>query len=306
MNKLLAASLAAAVAFWPMVPALAQTPVGYQDTQSNRVVTVPVTTLHPLPVTSTGDTDTRTAAANITAADAATTSAAGQNNVGQITGTPTANSAVTWAINGQSAFAITTTGTFSLTGQIEASGDGGTTYVVLGCRQAGAAITSSAVTGKGTFFCDVPGITNIRLRATAYTSGTLSAYGTASPASGLTRVIGSITPYAVGSSLTSGLTTAMTGTTSTLLIAAPATGLRNYITALSCGNSHATVGTFVELQDGSGGTTFFTVPAAAVYGGAIPSFPAPLRQPTTATGLYVKDTTTGANVVCSASGFAAP
>lgn len=108
--------------------------------------------------------------------------------------------------------------------------------------------------------------------------------------------------------ITSGATAAMTGTTSTLLLAAPTTPLRNYVTALVCGNSHATVGTFVNVQDGSGGTTIFTIPAAAVYGGAVINFgtEAPLKQPTAATGLYVVDATTGANVICSAVGFQAP
>lgn len=114
--------------------------------------------------------------------------------------------------------------------------------------------------------------------------------------------------YAPRELLVSGLTAAMTGTTSTAVtgIGAPGLGLYNYITTLACGNSHATVGTFVEVQDGSGGTTFFTVPAAAVYGGAVLSFPVPLKQPTANTALYVKNTTTGANVICSVAGFKAP
>lgn len=115
-------------------------------------------------------------------------------------------------------------------------------------------------------------------------------------------------PYALRANLVSGLTAAMTGTTSTAVtgIGAPGASLFNYITSLTCGNSHATVGTFVELQDGSGGTTFYTVPAAPAYGGASPTFPAPLKQPTANTALFVKDTTTGANVICSASGYTAP
>ena len=45
----------------------------------------------------------------------------------------------------------------------------------------------------------------------------------------------------------------------------------------------------MEFQDGNGGTTFYTAPAAAVYGGATLTFPTPLRQPTAATALYCKD-----------------
>src|SRR5207237_3720237 len=83
-----------------------------------------------------------------------------------------------------------------------------------------------------------------------------------------------ISPYANPENFVSGaITTAMTGTTSTSLIAAPAAGLRNYITQITVSNSHATVGTDVIIQDGSGGATLYTIPAAAVYGGAVITFP---------------------------------
>jgi len=101
------------------------------------------------------------------------------------------------------------------------------------------------------------------------------------------------------------ITTAMTGTTSTLLIAAPAAGLRNYITQITVSNAHATVGTDILIQDGSGGATLYVIPAAAAYGGAAISFPTPLRQPTLATALYCANVTTGASTKVSASGYKA-
>lgn len=110
-------------------------------------------------------------------------------------------------------------------------------------------------------------------------------------------------PYANPENLVSGTTAAMTGTTSTSLVGAPGAGLRNYITNLTCVNSHATVGTFITIQDGSGGTALYTIAAAAVFGGATITLPAPLRQPTANTALFVADVTTGANVICSASGY---
>jgi len=111
-------------------------------------------------------------------------------------------------------------------------------------------------------------------------------------------------PYANPENFVSGaITTAMTGTTSTSLIAAPAAGLRNYITQITVSNSHATVGTDVVIQDGSGGATLYTIPAAAVYGGAVLTFPVPLRQPTTATAIYCANVTTGASTKVSASGY---
>jgi len=102
-----------------------------------------------------------------------------------------------------------------------------------------------------------------------------------------------------------GLTAAMTGTTSTAVtgMGAPGSGLYNYITAIVIGNSHASVGTFVELQDGNGGTTFWTLPANYGYGGVSIALPTPLKQPTSNTALYVKNTTTGANVIVSVVGY---
>lgn len=113
-----------------------------------------------------------------------------------------------------------------------------------------------------------------------------------------------VLPYANPENFVSGaITTAMTGTTSTSLIAAPASGLRNYITQITVSNAHATVGTDIIIQDGSGGTTLYTIPAAAVYGGATITFPTPLRQPTTATAIFCANVTTGASTKVSASGY---
>ncbi len=113
-----------------------------------------------------------------------------------------------------------------------------------------------------------------------------------------------VLPYANPENFVSGaITSAMTGTTSTSLIAAPAAGLRNYITQITVSNAHATVGTDIIIQDGSGGTTLYTIPAAAVYGGAVVTFPTPLRQPTTATAIYCANVTTGASTKVSASGY---
>jgi hypothetical protein len=99
------------------------------------------------------------------------------------------------------------------------------------------------------------------------------------------------------------ISSAMTGTTSTSLVAAPGASLRNYITACTFSNGHATVGTDMILQDGSGGTTIWIIPAAAVYGGAHITFPTPLRQPTTNTALYIANVTTGASTKASCSGY---
>lgn len=113
-----------------------------------------------------------------------------------------------------------------------------------------------------------------------------------------------VLPYANPENFVSGaITTSMTGTTSTSLVAAPGAGLRNYITQITVSNAHATVGTDVAIQDGNGGTTIYTIPAAAVYGGAVLTFPTPLRQPTANTALYCANVTTGASTKVSASGY---
>lgn len=111
-------------------------------------------------------------------------------------------------------------------------------------------------------------------------------------------------PYANPENFVSGcISSAMTGTTSTSLVAAPAAGLRNYITQITVSNSHASQGTDILIQDGNGGTTLYVIPAAYGWGGATITFPVPLRQPTTATAIYCANFTTGANTKVSASGY---
>lgn len=113
-----------------------------------------------------------------------------------------------------------------------------------------------------------------------------------------------VLPYANPENFVSGaITSAMTGTTTTSLVAAPGAGLRNYITTIIVSNSHATVGTDIIIQDGSGGTTLLTIPAASVYGGAVITLPTPLRQPTANTALFCANVTTGASTKVSAVGY---
>ena len=113
-----------------------------------------------------------------------------------------------------------------------------------------------------------------------------------------------VLPYANPENFVSGaITTAMTATTSTSLVAAPGVGLRNYITTIIVSNAHATVGTDVIIQDGSAGTTLLTIPAASVYGGAVINLPVPLRQPTANTAIFCANVTTGASTKVSAVGY---
>lgn len=99
------------------------------------------------------------------------------------------------------------------------------------------------------------------------------------------------------------ITTAMTGTTSTSLLAAPGAATYNYITTIIVSNASSTVGTNVLLQDGSGGTTMMTIPAAVNYGGAVITLPVPLKQTTANTALYVQNETTGSSTKVSVVGY---
>jgi hypothetical protein len=119
-----------------------------------------------------------------------------------------------------------------------------------------------------------------------------------------------VLPYANPENFVSGaITSAMTGTTSTSLLAAPASGLRNYITQITVSNASITVPTDIIIQDGSGGTTLYTLPCPIGTGtgtgtsGGVFVFPTPLRQPTTATALFCANVTTGSSTKVSATGY---
>ena len=99
--------------------------------------------------------------------------------------------------------------------------------------------------------------------------------------------------------LVKGTTAAMTGTTSTQLIAL-VSSQRIYPTHISCNNSSSTA-TLVSIQDGSAGTTLMTLIAPA-GGGDTESDIDALTWTTAGNGLYAADVTTGASVICSASG----
>lgn len=119
-----------------------------------------------------------------------------------------------------------------------------------------------------------------------------------------------VLPYANPENFVSGvITSAMTGTTSTSLMAAPAAGLRNYITQITVSNGSTTVPTDILIQDGSGGTTLYVIPAPIGTGtgtgtsGGTFTFPTPLRQPTTATAIFVANVTTGSSTKVSVTGY---
>jgi hypothetical protein len=109
-----------------------------------------------------------------------------------------------------------------------------------------------------------------------------------------------VLPYANPENFVSGTATA-TDTTSTSLIASPGGSLRNYITQFTVWNSSAT-NTYIKIQDGSGGTTLYTLPCPTV-GGSVITLPTPLRQPTTATAIFFAANASANAVFISASGY---
>lgn len=112
-------------------------------------------------------------------------------------------------------------------------------------------------------------------------------------------------PYAnPENSLDGTITTAMTGTTDTVLTGMDlqGSGVRVYVTGCTVSNSHATQGTDVVLKNGSAGTVLWTFPAGPAFGGATTVFPTPLKT-TANTGLYAANITTGSNTKISCTGY---
>lgn len=142
--------------------------------------------------------DARPASSTITTADAGTSTAAGQSGVGLVTGAPTANSFQTQAINGQSSGAVAVTGTFVGTLAIEASYDGGTTYVPVSGLLRGTNIRTATITGQAVVSLDVTGATHVRVRATAFTSGTPNVQMAFSTAAGMTKILNGLQPVDSG------------------------------------------------------------------------------------------------------------
>lgn len=121
----------------------------------------------------------------------------------------------------------------------------------------------------------------------------------------LTDLLGKIVtmPYAINQNHWQAVTAAKTDTSDTAIKASAGAGLRNYITSLTVTNSHATVGTVVEVKDGS--TVIHRGYAAPAGGGYAVTFPTPLKG-TAATAVNVANITTGSNTYVSMSGYTAP
>jgi hypothetical protein len=112
-----------------------------------------------------------------------------------------------------------------------------------------------------------------------------------------------VLPYAIPENFVDGVTAAITGTSDTAIIAAQGAGIRTYLTQITVTNSHATVGTVVEIKDNT--TVRYRGYAAPAGGGFTITLPTPLKG-TANTAWNAANITTGSNTYVSASGYKAP
>lgn len=112
-----------------------------------------------------------------------------------------------------------------------------------------------------------------------------------------------VLPYALNENSWQYAGPAITDTADDAVKASAGAGLRNYVTSLTVINSHATVGTVVELKDGS--TVIHRGYAAPLGGGYTVTFPTALKG-SAATAINVACVTTGSNTYVNASGYVAP
>jgi hypothetical protein len=201
-----------------------------------------------------------------------------------------------------------------ITGCTGGGGGGGAITMASGAVASGAYSAGSFAAGALVAGALVDGadVTEGSKGDTAYTgSGSASAiallkgiYASINSAIGAgSNYIGQVGLWSSLSNYVNGTTAAMTGTSSTQVIAA-VTSKSIYVTKVSCENSSST-GTFVSIQDGSGGTTLATLAAGATFGGQVEQAGGtPMFHTTSGNGLFAADVTTGANVICNASGWA--
>lgn len=163
---------------------------GTQYTDGDATITHPIGTIpvydksgtitavsvsNPLPVSASVApvADIFPATQNITAQDIATSTVAGFQGQSFIIGNPTANSAAIFSLSSITSINIQTTGIWTGSLRIEASTDGGTTYVSKFSRLPGTVYAGAAtVTSNAFLIAAVSGCTHIRIRSIAAWTGT--------------------------------------------------------------------------------------------------------------------------------------
>ena len=122
-----------------------------------------------------GPNDPTNTTGSITTQDTNSTATSGYQSVSIITGTPSANAAVSATISGKSTVKIQLAGTWTGTITFERSMDGGTTWESTAWHVVGSVYTAGSATGNGIFETSVGAATNVRTRATAAITGTVTA-----------------------------------------------------------------------------------------------------------------------------------
>jgi hypothetical protein len=145
---------------------------------------------NPMPVLTPQD--YRPTSVNITARDINSVSTSGQNSSAIVTGSPTAASYATFAINGQSSVGVLVSGTWTGTLTFEASFDSGTTWFPSTVRVRGVSYSQASITANGNYLSDVAGATNFRVRSTAAMTGTAAVQATFSSAAGALQILNPI------------------------------------------------------------------------------------------------------------------
>ena len=105
-----------------------------------------------------------------------------------------------------------------------------------------------------------------------------------------------------GTNISGAVTSAMTGTTSTQVIAGTASNYQ-YITHCSFNNDHASVTTYMNLQDGTGGTVLWSVNVPFAGGREVDFGARGLKVPTAGNGLFVVNVTTGSSTTVACLGY---
>lgn len=109
-----------------------------------------------------------------------------------------------------------------------------------------------------------------------------------------------VMPYAIPALSTSGVTVAMTAVAENVLVSSGGSNINTYITGISCFNSHATVGTVINIRNGR--TLRYTGYAVAAGGGFSVPFPTPLAGAGNSQWT-AENVTTGSNTYCDAVGY---
>lgn len=114
-----------------------------------------------------------------------------------------------------------------------------------------------------------------------------------------------VMPYSVSDVSLNGNPAAITTGASVSTIGTQGAGLRIYVTDVTAVNSHATIGTTINLLDGNTSTVIWQGYCVAAGGGVAKSFIKPPRT-TASNPLFAQIGSSGANVILSVQGYAAP